>query len=202
MKLVKKMKGFTLIELLLVVGLIAVAGVAAYIAYPKVQAQSRANTEAQNINTVAAGVKNLYTSQSSYGTANTDLTTSLVNAKVIPQSMVGGTVASPTVNNALGGTVMIAVSDYNGGSGNAFTIGYSNVPAAECIKLATGVGENFNRVNISAAAALTAAGTGTPGGTTVKDTAAATPINSVQVATATAQCNPAAGKANIYFTML
>ena len=62
----KSKKGFSLLELLLVLGIIAALVVAAFIVYPKVQASQRAQAESNNIATIQAGVKALYTSASSY----------------------------------------------------------------------------------------------------------------------------------------
>ena len=68
----KSKKGFSLLELLLVLGIIAALVVAAFIVYPKVQASQRAQAESNNIATIQAGVKALYTSASSFtGLTNT-----------------------------------------------------------------------------------------------------------------------------------
>jgi prepilin-type N-terminal cleavage/methylation domain-containing protein len=65
-KNIKSKKGFSLLELLLVLGIIAALVVAAFIVYPKVQASQRAQAESNNIATIQAGVKALYTSASSF----------------------------------------------------------------------------------------------------------------------------------------
>lgn len=55
-------KGISLLELVLVLGIISALVVAAFIVYPKVQASQRAQAERNNIATIQAGVKSLYTS--------------------------------------------------------------------------------------------------------------------------------------------
>ena len=70
-----KKLGFTLIEILLVVGFIAVAGIGVYTVYGKVQQGQAANSEARNIDTIRAGVKNLFAGASD----TTGLTNTIVN---------------------------------------------------------------------------------------------------------------------------
>ena len=83
----KSKKGFSLLELLLVLGIIAALVVAAFIVYPKVQASQRAQAESNNIATIQAGVKALFTSASSF----TGLTNSVaVQAKIFPDNMLSG----------------------------------------------------------------------------------------------------------------
>ena len=62
----KAARGFTLIEILLVVGFIALAGIGIYVVYNKVQTGNAANTEARNLDTLRAGVKNLYGASVNY----------------------------------------------------------------------------------------------------------------------------------------
>jgi prepilin-type N-terminal cleavage/methylation domain-containing protein len=90
-KNIKSKKGFSLLELLLVLGIIAALVVAAFIVYPKVQASQRAQAESNNIATIQAGVKALYTSASSF----TGLTNSVaVQAKIFPDNMLSGSGSS------------------------------------------------------------------------------------------------------------
>lgn len=173
----RKSKGFTLIEILLVVGFIALAGIAAYITYPKVQATNRANTEATNINTIAAGVKNVYAGANTF----TGLTeAALITGQQVPTTMINGT----TLTNSFGGVVTVAPATLAGGTANgSFAITYKNVPIAECVKLATGVGNNFVNVNVA--------------GTDVKKFPATTPVD---VASAITSC--AGGAVTLIFTQI
>lgn len=151
----KKKSAFTLVELLLVVGIIAIGSVVAYITLPKVQSTARANAEATNINTIAAGVKNVYAGTNSFGSLTTDV---LVNAKAVPEKMLDTTTTPTSILNGFSGAVTIAPTDPLGAAGTtAYTITYAGVPDAECNKLATGVGNNFINVSITNAAATTTA---------------------------------------------
>lgn len=103
----KSKKGFSLLELLLVLGIIAALVVAAFIVYPKVQASQRAQAESNNIATIQAGVKALYTSASSF----TGLTNTVaVQAKIFPDNMLSGTGTATKPINAFKGNVTLAAA--------------------------------------------------------------------------------------------
>ncbi|MBX4771501.1 type 4 pilus major pilin [Klebsiella oxytoca] len=153
----KSKKGFSLLELLLVLGIIAALVVAAFIVYPKVQASQRAQAESNNIATIQAGVKALYTSTSSF----TGLTNSVAaKANIFPDNMLinSGTFARPI--NAFKGNVTLAEDKTgpSGADGSSFTITYSNVPAAECTKIITAAAGNFYTAGVGTAGNVKAAG--------------------------------------------
>ena len=153
----KSKKGFSLLELLLVLGIIAALVVAAFIVYPKVQASQRAQAESNNIATIQAGVKALYTSASSF----TGLTNSVaVQAKIFPDNMLSGSGSSATPINAFKGNVVVASADTgpSAATGSSFTITYSNVPAAECTKIITAAAGNFYTAGVGTAGNVKAAG--------------------------------------------
>lgn len=138
----KSKKGFSLLELLLVLGIIAALVVAAFIVYPKVQASQRAQAESNNIATIQAGVKALYTSASSF----TGLTNSVaVQAKIFPDNMLSGSGTAAKPINAFKGNVTLVAANTGPSSaaGSSFTITYDNVPAAECVKITTAAAGNF-----------------------------------------------------------
>lgn len=154
MILLKKRKsknGFSLLELLLVLGIIAALVVAAFIVYPKVQSSQRATAESNNIATIQAGVKSLYTAVSSYSGLNE---TVAVQAKIFPDNML---VSNKPVNAFKGNVLLGTSTDSPSGVANsAFTITYIDVPASECTKIVSGVGANFYSVAIgTGSAALT-----------------------------------------------
>ncbi len=133
----KSKKGFSLLELLLVLGIIAALVVAAFIVYPKVQASQRAQAA-----TIQAGVKALYTSASSF----TGLTNTVaVQAKIFPDNMLSGSgTAARPINSFKGNVTLTATSTGpSSAAGSSFTITYNNVPAAECVKIATAAAGNF-----------------------------------------------------------
>lgn len=138
----KNKKGFSLLELLLVLGIIAALVVAAFIVYPKVQASQRAQAESNNIATIQAGVKALYTSASSF----TGLTNTVaVQAKIFPENMLSGTGNTAVPINSFKGNVTLAAAATgpSAAAGSSFTITYANVPTAECTKITTATAGNF-----------------------------------------------------------
>lgn len=137
----KSSRGFTLVEILLVVGFIAIAGIGVYTVYSKVTASQAANLESRNLDTLRAGVKNLFAGQSNYTNISA---TVLNNARVTPQAMVSGN----NILNSFGGAVTVAAVGLGGGAANGFTITYANVPANVCAKLVTTGGAQFDVVTI------------------------------------------------------
>lgn len=135
-------KGFSLLELLLVLGIVAALVVAAFIVYPKVQASQRAQAESNNIATIQAGVKALYTSASSFSGLST---TVAVHAKIFPDNMLSGSGSAAKPINAFKGNVTLAPASTGPSSvaGSSFTITYNNVPASECAKIVTAAAGNF-----------------------------------------------------------
>ncbi|WP_434659354.1 type 4 pilus major pilin [Klebsiella sp. MISC125] len=153
----KSKKGFSLLELLLVLGIIAALVVAAFIVYPKVQASQRSQAESNNIATIQAGVKSLYTSSSSF----TGLSNSVaVQAKIFPDNMLSGSGSSATPINAFKGAVMLepANTGPSGAEGSSFTITYNNVPASECTKIITAAAGNFYSAGVGSAGNVKEAG--------------------------------------------
>lgn len=150
-------KGFSLLELLLVLGIIAALVVAAFIVYPKVQASQRSQAEANNIATIQAGVKALYTSASSF----TGLSTTVaVQAKIFPDNMLSGSGTAVKPINVFKGNVIVAAAATGPSAvaGSSFTITYSNVPAAECVKIVTAAAGNFYTTGVGTAGNVKAAG--------------------------------------------
>lgn len=178
----KAARGFTLIEILLVVGFIALAGIGIYVVYNKVQTGNAANTEARNLDTLRAGVKNLYGASVNYSGIAPSV---LLNGRVVPDNMRDA--AGANIINSFGGTVTVAAATYGGGAANnAFSIGYPNVPADVCSKFVTVGGNAFNRVVV--------------GTTQVKDTASGQILD---VAGMTTACNVTGGTGvTITFTSL
>ncbi|ENS3161735.1 type 4 pilus major pilin [Salmonella enterica subsp. enterica serovar Montevideo] len=153
----KSKKGFSLLELLLVLGIIAALVVAAFIVYPKVQASQRAQAESNNIATIQAGVKALYTSASSFTGLNNSVA---VQAKIFPDNMLSGSGSAAKPINAFKGNVVVASADTgpSAATGSSFTITYENVPAAECTKIITAAG-NFYIAQVGGATVKEAGGT-------------------------------------------
>ncbi|MEC5343190.1 type 4 pilus major pilin [Brenneria populi] len=185
----KSKKGFSLLELLLVLGIIAALVVAAFIVYPKVQSSQRATAESNNIATIQAGVKALYTAASSYSGLNE---TVAVQAKIFPDNMLSGSGSAAKPVNAFKGNVLLGTStdSPSGVANSAFTITYVDVPALECTKIVSGVGANFYSVAI---------GTGSSALTTGNIRKASSDMN---MATVASTCQSGGNSNTITFTSL
>lgn len=142
-----KAKGFTMIELLIGIGFIAAASVTVYYIYNKVKSTGDANTEGRHLDTLRAGIKNLYQGQVSYA----GITHKFVNdARITPEDMRVAGDTTGIIRNKFGGTVTIAPANLNGGTSNAFAITYNKVPGETCIKLVTTAGFQFDSVQVGA----------------------------------------------------
>lgn len=139
----KQKRGFTLIEILLVVGFIALAGIGIYTIYSKVTLNNAANTESRNIDTIRAGVKNLFAG----APTTTGLTNTVVNnASITPTNMV--TAGNPAIiTNSFGGAVTVTPTTLVA-TNDGFRITFPSVPGAVCTKLVTGTGSQFEQVTV------------------------------------------------------
>ena len=142
---VRPHQGFSLVEILLVLGVIAVLALAAFLIFPQVQSSSQADVEAKNLTAITAGVHNLYLGRVSYA----DVTTTVVyQASIFPKSMVGDTSRNPpSILHGGGGTVEVVPE---APANKRFKVLYHTVPTGLCQKLVTGVGRNFERVEVGA----------------------------------------------------
>lgn len=147
-----KAKGFTMIELLIGIGFIAAASAIVYYTYNKVKATGDANTEGRHLDTLRAGIKNMYQNQVSYGDegGNSAISETFANqARITPDAMrIPGD--DTVIRNKFGGSVTIAPATLGstGNSNNAFAITYNNVPGEVCVKLVTTAGSQFDQVEV------------------------------------------------------
>lgn len=155
-------KGFTLVEILLVVGFIALAGIGIYTVYSKVQMSNAALTEGKNLDTVRAGVKNLFGGSQNYAALTTNGNSILNDARITPDSMrkVPYNPADPIINNSFGGEVVVSKTNLGLGTDNGFRVTYPNVPGAVCAKLVTGAGTGWDAIGVTTANNVKAFGTG------------------------------------------
>lgn len=155
-----KKKGFTLIEILLVVGFIALAGIGVYVVYDKVETANIVNKEYRNIQTLNAGIKNLYRGVNNYSGLFPRI---VILGQVVPEEMIllgtAGRVPTTTyrLQNSFTIPMTLEAASYNGGTDNAYLI-ITDVPKKVCAKMATTMSHSFNKVEVDT--------------TTVKDTAA------------------------------
>lgn len=140
-------KGFTLVEILLVVGFIALAGIGIYTVYSKVQMSNAALSEGKNLDTIRAGVKNLFGGTLSYAAVANPV---LNNSRVTPDSMraIPYFAGDADIVNSFGGQVTITPINLGAGVNNGFRVTYPNVPGAVCAKLVTGAGTGWDAVGV------------------------------------------------------
>ncbi len=147
----KKQKRFFPFRINFSYGVIAALVVAVFIVYPKVQASQRAEAEAEvkNIALIQVGTKSLYSAVSSYsGLA----ITTLVKAKVLPESMQKTSGAASSMVNVWKGNISVSSADTgpSGAIGSSFIITYRSVPAVECAKLVSSLSASFYSIEIGA----------------------------------------------------
>jgi prepilin-type N-terminal cleavage/methylation domain-containing protein len=137
-------KGYTLIELLLALGISAILVIMIFFVYIKVSNEKMVNAEITKINTIAAGVENLYAGQPSYKGINLE---SIIKAEIFPDNMLikdGGEVFD--VLNGLGGRV--EVSESGDLKDNSFMISYFGVYGDSCFKLPLALDQTFEIINV------------------------------------------------------
>ncbi|MBA4242235.1 MAG: type IV pilin [Sphingobacteriaceae bacterium] len=176
----KNKGGFSLIELLLVVGFIALVSLGVYTVYSKVQTSQAANTEARNLDTIRAGIKNLYGASQNY----VGLTNVVINdARVTPDSMraVPVVAGAAAINNTFGGAVTVVPVNLGTGANNGFQITYAAVPGDVCTKLVTTAGRAFDTVGVGAVGNVKAFGTGNLNVVQATATCAGAGVNGIDV---------------------
>lgn len=139
-----------MVEILLVVGFIALAGIGIYTVYSKVQMSNAALQEAKNLDTIKAGVKNLFGSSSTYaGIANKVLN----DGRVTPDTMraIPYVAGDTAVHNSFGGAVTVTAINLAAGTNNGFRVTYPQVPGAVCSKLVTGAGASWDQITVAGA---------------------------------------------------
>ena len=119
--------GFTLIEamVVMIVGVMVLAGAAAGI--NKLFVANNVSTEAQNIQSIAANMKTVASSEGGYDQIADNA--AAIKFKVVPTNMkVSG---NDDIRNVWGGSVEIK------GEADSYTLKYPSVPSEECIQVAS-----------------------------------------------------------------
>lgn len=125
--------GATLLESLAFLGIAALVILGAIALLSGAFSGADSNRSMQDLSTIRTGIKKLFAGQSNgyTGLGNT----TLINAKVFPNTLVVTDASSGTVKNQWGGTVTAA------GNSTDFTITYNGVPKDVCVNIVTGNGE-------------------------------------------------------------
>lgn len=158
----RKAKGFSLIELLLVLAVAVLLIVVGFVLYQQNAEGARSDQAQKQLLGLRSGIARLYTTPNYTGIS----AASIITAGQAPSNMVNGN----ALQGPWGGAVTVAAANWNGGTANAFTITFNNVPRSECNTMAAAVQNNFVGITV--------------GSTAVKN--ATTAFNSTTLATA---CN-------------
>lgn len=136
----RKTRGFTLTEIAIVLGIIGLILGAVWAAASSVYLNMRVSTTSTQLLQMAQGIKSLYATTQTMGTAGTVTGNALAAAGALPSDLVKNSNGTYSVlKNAFGGNVTITNSDETN-----FTIEFDNVPKQACAKLAV---TNFGTAN-------------------------------------------------------
>lgn len=137
----KSHRGLTLLELLLAIAGSVVLIITAIMLYMQAVSGNKVSEAFQQVQSVVAGVRSLYSGVSGYG--NDDFTETAVSARLFQNKWLEG----DTPINPWGGEVVLE------GQGRTFTITYSDVPQDACAQLismnSTGFGGAVRNVAVN-----------------------------------------------------
>ncbi|KVV21319.1 pilus assembly protein [Burkholderia ubonensis] len=135
----RKQRGASLLESIAYLGVAAIVIVGAIALLGSAFSSANTNRLAEELNAIQTGTKKLYMGQvNNYGN-DAPLNANLIAARVFPSTLPTGN--NNTVSNAWGGNVTVT------GSGQTFTVQYTNVPRDICINTLT-AGGNWRTVAI------------------------------------------------------
>lgn len=142
----KAQGGFGLLEMILVFILVIGAAAVVFTMFGSAKPSAEASNESQELSTLAANLQGTF----GLGRDYSNLTdASAVQAKAVPENMVSGTTAAPTIINGWGGDLTLGP----GANKTQFSIEYAGIPAAACVKFVTAAAGFFDNVGNTANAA-------------------------------------------------
>lgn len=146
-KKICRQSGMTLMEVIASLAVMAVVVVGALALYNSADSSQKSTQLGQDLTAIRASVKQLWTSQGSFGTSNVNNT--LVVAKRVPSTMMIDTSTTPnTITHQLNGTVNVV------GATTTYTVTATAIPSDVCTSLMTG-GSGWFSIKAGAAAART-----------------------------------------------
>lgn len=126
-----KQRGASLLESIAYLGVAAIVIVGAIALLGSAFSSANTNKLTQELNAIQTGTRKLYMGQmNDYG--NKDMNANLIAAKVFPGTLTPGT--GSAVSNTWGGSVTVT------GTGQTFTVVYTQVPKEVCINTLTAGG--------------------------------------------------------------
>lgn len=137
----KNKKGFSLIEILLTLAITVMLTVSAFATYLKVKDGQNVNRVVSQINQIREAARQLYSLERTYLNVKSN---TLVLLDLIPKEMIN---SNNTLINPYGGIITVGSSP--GNNNLRFNIIYYNVPAHDCIKIASIINQSVWSVGIA-----------------------------------------------------
>lgn len=152
----KKQTGMTLTESLLVLAVGALIAVLAYGAYRMASSDVKVQSQVNGTVQLVGKIKQIYASAGNYGTAKSEITSSIAAAKIVPSDFkTDGT----TISNSWGGTVKV----YAGATNTQFLVEITNVPSeGGCLEFLSGISSAANTLNMGGLVGGGGLATGSP----------------------------------------
>lgn len=138
LRMVSRQAGVTLVEFMILASLAALLILGAFQLAANARSTTESQTEMKNLQTIAGKTRSVFQGRNSYVGVTAPM---IIRSNGFPVNMVSGT----TARNLWDGNVGLAV----GTATNTFDITYTNVPTANCIELANGLGANFNSITVA-----------------------------------------------------
>lgn len=138
----RKQQGFSLIELAIVIALVAVLAFFVFQKLQKVQGSRVASDEANNAALMIGDAKTKFTSQGDFAGVTS---AALINAGVVPKSMVNA--AGNAILTGWGTTVVAAPTNVNGTANDGIKLTYP-VPKENCNEFVTGVAGLVQKITV------------------------------------------------------
>lgn len=121
-----RQRGASLLEGIAYLGIAALVILGAVSLLTNAFGNAQSNRAIEELVSIRTAVKKLYMGQPGGYVANSDLTATLVSARVFPGSL---TINGNAVSNSWGGSVSVT------GNGSTFTITYAGIPRSDCINI-------------------------------------------------------------------
>jgi prepilin-type N-terminal cleavage/methylation domain-containing protein len=144
----RRQSGMTLMEVISSLAIMAVVVVGALALYGSASSSQSATAFTQDLTSIRAGLKQLYSGQGTYGASGTNLNAVLKSAKRIPTTMSVDNSTPPVITHSLNGTLVAAA----GATAGQFTLTVTNIPTDVCTAIAV---SNSSWISLGAGASGT-----------------------------------------------
>ena len=144
-------QGRSMIEMLGVLAIVGVLSVGGIAGYSKAMTKFKTNKVIDQVNMLSTNIRTLYSSQRTFAGLNNALAN---KAGAVPAEMVANSSTS-AIQNGFGGDVYITTGFHLAQANQAYLIGFSSIPKAACVTMATtdwggDVGSGFSYMKVDA----------------------------------------------------